>query len=526
MKKIFKKNFSVIIFTFIFTIYFISSVGLINSGDTPQYFTTEAIIKNKNLDMSFFKDDPHFFVWPDYFVKDNQILNFRGWLFSFISIPFHYLAVILKTFLKTTLFARHINIVKNFAYELAIVSTLSVWNVFGLILIWMILNKIANKKISTLTTLIFAFGTYIWKYAATYTRSIFIVFINGLVIYSLWSYFKKREKIWLLILSISVGIVFGIDLILFFSLIISLVLVFTNYYLYFFLKNKNKKDKKEFFIGLGMSFLIFFFIIIVNIFFNYFYYKKITFSNYEKHIFFNELSEKEKNKFLFSAPIYPTILSILFGVGKLPSESFRHFEKAPSIIGEHFSLSYAKKYNFFGLFTITPFALLGFLSLKEMFLNKNKKLKLIICFSFLMFFLQILITTKYFAFYAANQYDVRYFYPYILYLAIPIALALKKYFNRKVFFIFTLLLSFFSIFMGWLGVINMYKPALTGERRIWMDLYDVPQNFFKYSFQDYLDATFLNRENFWVPILLSISGFVFFKLIIFLTKRIKKKIHF
>lgn len=44
-----------LVFTFIFTVYFCSSVGLINSGDTIQYFTAEAILKYGSIDISFLK---------------------------------------------------------------------------------------------------------------------------------------------------------------------------------------------------------------------------------------------------------------------------------------------------------------------------------------------------------------------------------------------------------------------------------------------------------------------------------------
>ena len=77
--------------------------------------------------------------------------------------------------------------------------------------------------------------------------------------------------------------------------------------------------------------------------------------------------------------------------------------------------------------------------------------------------------------------------------------------------------------MGWLGVINMYKPALTGERRIWMEIYDLKTQFFNHSFKDYLDATFMNRENFWIPIALSIMFFLIYQLVIFLIRRIKRR---
>ena len=60
-----------------------------------------------------------------------------------------------------------------------------------------------------------------------------------------------------------------------------------------------------------------------------------------------------------------------------------------------------------------------------------------------------------------------------------------------------------SLLMGWLGVINMYRPALTGERRIWLEIHNLFVDFSKYSYADYIDATFMNRYNAWIGISLA-----------------------
>jgi len=69
--------------------------------------------------------------------------------------------------------------------------------------------------------------------------------------------------------------------------------------------------------------------------------------------------------------------------------------------------------------------------------------------------------------------------------------------------------------MGWLGVISMYLPSLTGERRIWMDIYDFPTKLTQHSFNEYLNATFMNRENAWIAVALSIIGYVIFRTVDF-----------
>ena len=100
----------------ILTVFIASAMGLANSVDTPQYFTTEALIQNQNVDMLAFLNDPHFFVQPDYFYHEGQIMNVRGYTTSVLAIPFHWAAQPLQHVLNTSTFPTSIQS-PNFSYE-------------------------------------------------------------------------------------------------------------------------------------------------------------------------------------------------------------------------------------------------------------------------------------------------------------------------------------------------------------------------------------------------------------------------
>ncbi|MDH7476280.1 MAG: O-antigen polymerase [Microgenomates group bacterium] len=492
-----------LVFTIIFTVYFCSSVGLINSGDTPQFFTTEALLKNKNLDISVFSRDPHFFVFPDIINYNNQILSMRGYMLSLFMIPFHLLSYSIKGLININNFPQEIRSA-NFPYELTIVSLYTVITAFGLMIIWKLIKEITNSKyISFFLIILLAFGTYCWKYSAYYTRHGLIVLFLSIVLYCFYYILLKNQLSYFLILLILCVLSFGLDLFFF------ITMIFTCFYIFvskpkiynFYLKNKRK---------LLIYFAICVLIMIIEISLNLFFYGSITAFQYNKLSIFTNLSRTQIIKILFSTPILPTFFIVLFGFGKIPQSAFDNYKFIPKNIAIYNSVDYAKMYNFFGVFFITPTLLVSFF----IFLfTKNKSIKKywpIINYSFIIFFVSILMNLKFFNFWGGNQYDIRYFYSYSISLVIPLAIFLNYVFkNKNIFYKYFIAIIFilsyiFSLIMGWLGVINMYKPALTGERRIWMDIYDLPRNLFKHSFKEYLDATFMNRENFWIPVIFSL----------------------
>ncbi|KKP60339.1 MAG: hypothetical protein UR54_C0014G0007 [Candidatus Roizmanbacteria bacterium GW2011_GWA2_34_18] len=507
-----------IFFTFIFTVYFSSSVGLINSGDTPQYFTTEALITKKNIDIKSFNNDPHFFVYPDVYEDNGRLLSLRGIVFSFIMIPLHLFSNFIKNIFSINIFSPILK-VPNFRYELAITSFFSVFSVLGLYLIFKLIKKVVkNDSVSYISVFLLSFGTYIWKYGNSYIRQGLVILILSFCTYSLYSFLNSKKRFWLISFFIMIVLSYGIDMFLFISLAF-----FSVIFLIYLLIKKIYPFRKI------LSSLFFPTLFILFIFFcNYINYGNILSNQTHQQ----QINKKHiiKKQYLFSTPIFPTINHVLFGFGKISLSSFKNFKMLDSEYIKTMSVDYAKKYNFFGIFIVSPFLFFSLFYLyKIFFLKVSNNIYVINLFCFFVFTLGIILNTKVLVFWGGNQYDIRYFYPYVILLGLPLSLSLQEIIkskNRlfKIILEFLFLLSaIFSLLMGWLGVINMYKPALTGERRIWMEIYDLKTQFFNHSFKDYLDATFMNRENFWIPIALSIMFFLIYQLVIFLIRRIKRR---
>ena len=246
-----------------------------------------------------------------------------------------------------------------------------------------------------------------------------------------------------------------------------------------------------------------------NIFANIYFENIILKSHFNGNVFQTWLS----------TPVFPTIFYILFGFGKIHPESFIHFNQLAQEVKIYASVDYAMKYNFYGLFTISPFLLFSFFSI-GLFLKKLHRNIVIFCF--LMFSIGVFFNMKVFSFWGGNQYDVHYIYPYVLYLCIPTALAISYLMTRRLIIRIPAVLlivatGIWSIYMGWFGVLNMYKPALTGERRIWIEPNQLMSLFSNYSNRQILDATFPNRENWFIAMLLAIIlYFIFYRITLFL----------
>lgn len=496
-----------ILFTIIFVVYFSSSVGLMNSMDTPQFFTTEALLKNKNIDMRAFENDPHFFIWPDYFIKSAEMLNQRGYLLSIIGMPIHIISGPFSKYVNISNFS--IDNSTNLKYELLISSLFTIFSVLGLIFTYFLIGKITkNSFISILITVVLAFGTYTWKYSSTYARQGLLVFMISIFLWVLYDIiFDKRSAIKLVILWLVWSISFGVDLGLFLALTVILIQL-----LLLLLITKKPLKRKEAICTVAISF----FVIGLNIFFNFKYYNTFTFLQYDKNIVvresFRNMETTDKiNRMLTSTPIFPTLINVLFSYKQLPTNQFIYFNTVPQEIKKYLSFDYAKKYPFYGIFTISP---LFIVSIFSFLIKKNKKLDIFLLLSLELFILGILSNLKTIAFWGGNQYDVRYFYPYVLVLAPLTAVVLQYIFIKMTGILKWLaimsvsILSIFSLFMGWLGVINMYMPSLNGERRIWMDLNILKDKFFLHTSFEYLNATFMNRDNAWIA--MSICFFIYF----------------
>lgn len=487
-------------------VYFSSAVGLINSGDTPQFFTTEALIKYQDIELQHFQNNPHYFVYPDVYNYNDKLFALRGIVFSYLMVPVHIFASQISGFFTTNNFP-HTILSPNFKYELAITSLFTSFSVLGLYLIFLLLQELKIKQwIQYIVILSVAIGTYLWKYSSYYSRFSINILILGLTSYCLGCFLKRKKNYWLIMALIGVVIAYGVDMIL--------SLALASFFIWFLVYCLIKKI----FSSHQLIRIIFFpaVLLLIIMYLNYANYGNIL-SNQS-----NQISIVKKYRMssfdLFSTPIFPTIINILFGNGKIFPESFRNLSAFNKEFNIFISAEYAKKYNFYGIFTISPFILFA----SYIFFIKKKMVKItkiLHLFLFTTFILGIIINLKVVSFWGGNQYDIRYFYPYAILLAVPTAFFLQSVsmirskIIKYIFIFLFLCSSAFSVVMAWLGVINMYMPALTGERRIWMDIGDLGQSFSSHSYLEYLNATFLNRENAWIAVMLSIFGYAIFRIV-------------
>ena len=524
----------IIFFGSIFTIFFISSVGISNTIDGPQYFTTEMILQNGNVNLVPAKKYAHFYSANDVSNVGNKIFSVRGYSHSIYTFPLHILARGMEPLVDTNNFPKNISGDKNFKHELLTCSIFALFSILGLFFLFKsIKNSTQLNGLAYLIIIFTAFGTYIWKYSAFYVRQGILVFIFGFTIFAFQKYFSYGKGRLLLFFAIAFhASLYGFDLPGFGAFILSILFVFAAYLIsrYFTLKKLR---------GIGIEFvkilkdnitgtLIFTIVVLINILLNYIFLNSFTYIQTVK-LFENNKSFGGLLSFATGTPIFPTIWWILFGGTPLPLESLSHL-----VINEEFislfSVRNAMKYNFFGIFFISPFLLYMFLpsftlisDLKDntkntthTFLAKlfdKRNFTIIFCMVYSLAY--FLISVKNFAFYAANSFDIRYFYPIVLFFAYLTAQSLNKLiqlgYNRKLFIFVFIMPGFFSLIIGAIGMTNAYGPYMSEERRIWVEIYDFIK-VFSLQKNALLNALFPNRHNAFIPIIitLTIAAFTIF----------------
>jgi hypothetical protein len=127
-----------------------------------------------------------------------------------------------------------------------------------------------------------------------------------------------------------------------------------------------------------------------------------------------------------------------------------------------------------------------------------------------------MLNSKVLIFWGGNQYDIRYFYPYSIPLAFLAAVGVNSLITLKklrfLSVLFYIVLGLFSIFMGWLGVLNMYKPSLSGERKIWVEA-KTANILNSYSLSELINHTFPNLINLPIALLSTALLMLAFKIL-------------
>jgi hypothetical protein len=500
-----------IIFFFIFSA---SAVGVYNTMDAPQLYTGESLIRYRSLDLSQFKE-PHNYTFPDVYYHNKQILGLRGYLFSALSIPIHLISRLFIDIVDVSGFTPDIATAEGFKLELIITTFLTIYAALGLGIWYLITSLVTKQKlISWLAVFTIGFGSYIWKYSSAYIRQNMIILLLGLAGWCLLMALRTKKYGWIIGLLIIWSLSFGIDIILFIALSISFITIFLYQRVNIFNKTWNFKPVN---IWLAVPLII----LILNIFFNFHWYDSLLASQTNQQPTVKELLGDKATKAWLSTPIFPTLRVVLFNFGKIDIKAFRNFDALPEEVATFTSAEYAKKYNFFGIFSITPVLFFCILGLYSKNINRIFKLFLISIFC-----LGVLGNLKVLNFWAGNQYDVRYFYPYIVVL-IPlvaegflvikrIKIGLWRYFG----FITFCLASMWSIIMGWIGELNMYLPSMSGERKIWNDIFSFGQ-IINFGPESLFSLTFMNWNNWWWPTLTTLTILIIISLITSFWRKLK-----
>lgn len=484
-----------LLFAFIFTVFFSSAAGLYNSGDAPQFFTTEAILKNGSLNLAPFRTDPHWFIWPDFYEYRGQVLSYRGYMTSVLSLPLHLLAGPASSLLGTGGFDPRI-VTGNFPYELAVSSLFTLFSVFGLGLAWRLAREAgAGRMAAGLAVVLFALGTYIWKYSAFESRHGETVFILSLFLYSLFKTLKGNRGFHFFMPALLVAVACAIDLVLFVSL--GAVALCLYGYLFF---RKERPGKLLLAVAPGAAL----FVLVVAL--NWFAYGSISSVQSLQSFQFDSIPMAKRLGIATSAPLASVLPVVLFNAGKIPEAAFAHFSRLPETAARFTSLEFARKYDFWGMFFISPFLLFSFF---VFLIPVKREVRLTVLSAFLLFCLNVGGNSTFYAFWGGNQYDIRYFYPYAVLLFLPFALVLKGIGGLKnraakgVLLAALALSSAWGIYMGWLGVMGMFGPSLTGERRIWTTPFAFPAEAGRYTATQLLGATFPNGGNFLAAVFLA-----------------------
>ncbi len=490
-----------IFFLCIFVVYFSHVVGLMNSGDAPQYFTTQAILETGSPNLSPYSRDPHYFVWPDYAQRGDQILNMRGHGVSFFSAPLHIIAKVIAPVFTFHNFPQTI-ITPNFSHEVTVVSLFTLFSLIGLVFVWLAVKRVTrNDLISYIVVLNLALGTYIWKYVAYYSRQGIQVFLLGLTVYIFTRLVEARSRssVWLTGLLCTAAASYAIDVIQFVAVVASIIV-------YIALNHEKHHVNTTRLFKIVLPAAIITLIIVAS---NVLWYKQISSSLYKENIVIGEKFKGPVLKTWMSAPLIPNVWYLLFSYDKLNPSTFRHFDEIDDVVDQYVSLSYAQKYNFYGLLVISPFFLLSLISL-----IKYKKMHRATLYSCVIGVVGFIATAKYYAFWGGNLYDVRYFYPYMILLALPAAQGLMYLKGFRITWIFVAATTVGSIYMGFLGAVNMYLPALTGERRIWLEPFHEQS-----PDSNIVTALFLNRENADIAVYIWI---ILMTLVLFLQRRMRR----
>lgn len=443
-----------LIFIFFTTIYFSSTVGIMNSGDGPQYALTQALVEEHTIAINHFSK----WTYPDFSLYKGNMYSQRTIGESLSMVPFYIIAKSLLPFANFPYGTiEHRGIDSDSKLEALTSLGNSTFGAILMMLVYLLTLKItANKKASFITAIITGLGSLFWRYSGQMVRfptASFFLFLSFYLYYMILMQNKKPTIYKLILIGTTFGLTIFIDLSFLFVVIIFLMIFIIHY-----ISSKFPTSKLAYLI------VAFFLPICLLLIYNYLAFENPFTSAYAYHgvkPYYRNVS------IYYSTPLFPSLFINLFSLNPVPKEAFAPSLWNNTLFRNNEGYVWATIYNYSGIFNQSPvlyFSLIGFL----IGFRKNKK---IIALILLIAFLFIIQMSKYIFFFGGNARDTHYFLPAIPFLMIGLSIWLNSLFRLKNIYlksfltIITAVLAGISVYNGWYANITNYAPHLTGEHR-------------------------------------------------------------
>lgn len=514
MKNRFRNLIFPIIWTVLFFVYFLSSVGLMNSADAPQFSQAEALVEQRTLNLNNYSK----YIWPDYIEYKGNVFTKRDPGAGLINIPFYLISKIFFKQINGLLIPNRILEERELKLALITYSFSTLWTVLMLYFFNKILEKFnAGILIRILFIFSLGLGSLFWRQSYTFTRQTIISFLTLVIVWLVLNFEKntngRNSKNIQIFSWLGLGIITG--LIIFIDLTAVIIIIpFCLWYLFLILKVKKFSDLKIFLICFSGGLLLGSAGLLI--------YNQVNFGKPIKPPYLGDqyLTDFNKVENYFAADLTKVIPLILFSQNKNPSvDTIDYFKKMPDL-ARKISAEWFIKKRFQGIFYISPLMYLSFFSLYFLLKKKSETPKIIWIF-WAAALSWVIFISKYSGFFAANSFNTSYYLPVIPLLHIISAISLNKIlsFNIKPsfvkMFIWIILigLALLSIFRGWENHLTNYAPHVTGDNKIDPYLFDC-YSCLRNNVRLLISSTFPNWPNISIGVifwLITISSIYFVK---------------
>ncbi len=483
---------SVLLLIIFFFIFLSSSVGLMNSVDSPQYRLTQSIVDYHSFNI----DKNTKYIYPDYIFYNNHYYSSREPTESLMAIPFYMGAKLLSKFAYSPYDGNNPGIDKNSKVESLTISLNALCAALSVLIIFYFgLLTTKHLVISNLSAISYGLGSLIWCYGGTFQRQSELSFLISLYFVLLFLFLLKQyqsKKIYFF-LGILIGLSVALDRTWSVIIFLTLPVIYS--------KSVNHKYVFWYLFGLLLTnfpSLVYYYVIFNN-----------PFTSSFSHL--NEFPLFTSFKQAFSSPLVSVVVN-LFSFGPIPKWATSPLLWNPSLSSGHlnFSVNYATIYPYKGIFMQSPYLYIAIISLLTTLRKNNFSRLVAVCMA-----VMTIVYSKLVGYWNPNNYNTRYFLPIVAVLSMYFPLSIS-YLNSKIklpykhiFYSILLIVISTSIYFGYSALLSNYGPHITGEHRY------IPTN----NLNELITNLFPNYRN---ALLLSA---IFLPLFLIISASLNKKYH-